>query len=208
MARRKAVTHFVAVSDLSSPAAQQEGILIEVAGRGGDTPTNRAKALEMLQQMWEKGEIAADKFPDGMTTKNIFYVPPESESPPSKPSAKEEFTLPAIVEGAREIIQLTKLQLEVQQVAEEAAPYLPIIQAVWEKTRPLSAKEKELAKDKHYAKTLEKLATIIANQEEYREQSSGKGKLILNALSWQLNQGIKSPARQKRTSRSRKTTKK
>ncbi|AFY76296.1 hypothetical protein Ple7327_0868 [Pleurocapsa sp. PCC 7327] len=51
MARRKTVTHFVAVSDINQPADEQEGILIEVEGKEGDTPQNRTKALEILQQM-------------------------------------------------------------------------------------------------------------------------------------------------------------
>ena len=34
MAKTTAVSHFVAVSDLSKPAAEQEGILVEVPGTG------------------------------------------------------------------------------------------------------------------------------------------------------------------------------
>ena len=206
MPRRKAVTHFVAVSDLSQSPTKQEGILVEVEGRGGDTPTNRGRALEILQQMWEKGEIASDKFPDGLTQEHIFYVPPESIPQGKTQEVSKQKSVPPIVQGAQEIIQMTKLQLEVQEVAEEAAPYLSIIQAVWERSRPLNGEERELAKNKNYGKTLEKLGTTIAKQEEYRQQSPGYGKLIINALSWQLNQGVKTPGPKRRPRQNRKTT--
>lgn len=191
MAKTSSVTHFVAVSDLSKPVANQEGILIEVEGKGGDNQKNRAKALEILNQMWEKGEIEADKFPDGLTQENIFYVPANSPHLQSPQALKEAQKLLPVVQGAQEIIQLTKLQIEVQQAAEEAEPYVPIIQAVLERTRPLTAEEKDLAKDKKYGKTLEKLGAAIAGQEEYQENCTGNGNLILNAIAWQLNQGVK-----------------
>ena len=66
MAKTPAVSHFVAVSDLNKPAAEQEGILVEVVGTG-DTKKNRAKALEIVQEMWEKEEIDVNRFPDGLT---------------------------------------------------------------------------------------------------------------------------------------------
>jgi hypothetical protein len=188
MARRKSVTHFVAVSDLSQPASKQEGVLIEVEGKGGDTPQNREKALEILQQMWEKGEIESDKFPDGMTQEHLFYVPPESPRLQETQTNEQTESLTPIVQGAQEIIQLTKLQIEVQEAAEEASPYVPIIQAVLERSRPLSAEEKELAKDKKYGKTLERLGMAVAEQEDYREHCTGNASLILNAIAWQLKE--------------------
>lgn len=188
MARRKAVTHFVAVSDLSQAATEQEGVLIEVEGKEGDTPQNRTKALELLQQMWERGEIEADKFPDGMNQENLVYVPPESPRLQQPQNAKKSDTVAPIIQAAQEIIQLTKLQLEAQEAAEEASPYVPIIQSIVEKTRPLTAEEKELVKDKKYGKTLERLGIAIAEQEDYREHCQGNSKLILNAITWQLNQ--------------------
>jgi hypothetical protein len=177
----------VAVSDLSQPASKQEGVLIEIEGKGGDTPQNREKALEILQQMWEKGEIESDKFPDGMTQEHLFYVPPES-SRLQEAQTNETDSLTPIVQGAQEIIQLTKLQIEVQEAAEEASPYVPIIQAVLERSRPLSVEEKELAKDKKYGKTLERLGMAVAEQEDYREHCTGNASLILNAIAWQLNE--------------------
>jgi hypothetical protein len=188
MARRKSVTHFVAVSDLSQPASKQEGVLIEVEGKGGDTPQNREKALEILQQMWEKGEIESDKFPDGMTQEHLFYVPPESPRLQETQTNEQMHSLTPIVQGAQEIIQLTKLQIEVQEAAEEASPYVPIIQAVLERSRPLSVEEKELAKDKKYGKTLERLGMAVAEQEDYREHCTGNASLILNAIAWQLKE--------------------
>ncbi|NJK50780.1 hypothetical protein HC931_24090 [Candidatus Gracilibacteria bacterium] len=189
MARRKSVTHFVAVSDLSQPATKQEGVLIEIEGKGGDTPQNREKALEILQQMWEKGEIESDKFPDGMTQDHLFYVPPESSRLQEEAQTNEQTdSLTPIVQGAQEIIQLTKLQIEVQEAAEEASPYVPIIQAVLERSRPLSVEEKELAKDKKYGKTLERLGIAVAQQEDYREHCTGNANLILNAIAWQLKE--------------------
>jgi hypothetical protein len=195
MARQKAVTHFVAVSDLSQPAAKQEGILIEVEGKGGDTPQNRSKALEIIQQMWERGEIETNKFPDGMTSEHLFYVPPESPRlQEQQVNDKKTDNLAPILQGAQEIVQLTRLQIEVQEAAEEASPYIPIIQAVLERARPLSAEEKELAKDKKYGKTLERLGSAVAEQEDYREHCTGNGNLILNAIAWQLDRGVNAPA--------------
>jgi hypothetical protein len=204
MARMTSVAHFVAISDLSKPLTSQEGILIEVAAKGGDSPKNRAKALEIAQQMWERGEIAADEFPDGLTQDNIVYVPPDSphlREPQALPSSRK---LPPIVRGAQEIIELVKLQLAVQQIAQEAEPYFPIILSVLERTRSLTAEEQELVQDKRFAKTLEKLATTIADQENYRENCAGYGKLILNALAWQLNKGVKEPTQTKKNVRQRK----
>ncbi|OKH24918.1 hypothetical protein NIES593_06825 [Hydrococcus rivularis NIES-593] len=148
MARRKTITHFVAVSDINQPADEQEGILIEVEGKEGDTLQNRTQALEILQQMWERGEIEADKFPDGMTAEHLFYVPPESSRLQKSQVPQKTDILAPVIQGAQEIVQLTKLQLEVQEAAEEAFTYVPIIQSVLEKTRPLTAEEKELVKDK------------------------------------------------------------
>jgi hypothetical protein len=188
MARTKTVAHFVAVSDLSKPIDEQEGVLVEVEGRGGDTEKNRAKALEAIEQMWEKGEIEEDRFPDGISQENIFYVPPPSESLPEEQLPQEKMELLPVVQGAREIIELTKLQLEAQEAAEEAAPYAPIIEAVLDRTRPLTTEEKELAKEKKYGKVIERLGAAIAFQEEFRETCTGNGKLILNAIAWQLSQ--------------------
>jgi hypothetical protein len=198
------VTHFVAVSDLRKPLTSQEGILIEVAGRGGDSPQNRAKALEIAHQMWEKGEIEADKFPDGLTQDNIFYVAPDSPQVQLPSPAKTAHKVPPIIQGAQEIIELTKLQLEIQEIAQDAEVYLPIIQAVLERARPLTAKERQLAQDKRFAKTLEKLAAAIAQQEYYRETHSKYGKLILNALTWQLNKEVRGASQNKKPSRPRK----
>ena len=178
------VCQFVAVSDLSKPANEQSGILVEVKGTGGDTAKNRAKALEIVQQMWEQEEIEANLFPDGITLEHIFYVPAIAAN-----KQKQENISP-IVEGAQEIIQLTKLQLEAQEASEQAQPYVPIIQVILDRTRPLTAEEKELAKDKKYGKTIEKLGTIIAAQEDFQANCSGNGVLILNAIAWQLNHGI------------------
>jgi hypothetical protein len=204
MARTSSVTHFVAISEFSQPLRFQEGILIEVAGRGGDTPKNRAKALEIAHQMWQKGEIEADKFPDGLGEENIVYVPPESPPGQLTQTVPVSEKMPPIVQGAREIVELTKLQLEVQQVAEEASVYLPIIQAVLERTRPLTPEEKGSVQDKRFAKTLEKLAATIAKQEQYREKGVKYGQLILNAINWQLNKGVKVPTPTKKTSCSEK----
>ncbi len=188
MAKTKAVSYFVAVSDTSQPMEEQEGILLEVESRGGDTPKNRAKALEMVTQMWERGEIDDERFPDGIASDNIFYVPPEDSSPAASESGVTQPELPPVLQGAQEIIQLTKLQIEVQEAAAEAAPYTSIIEAVLDRTRPLTSEEKKLAKEKKYGKTIERIGSAIANQEEYRDNCTGNGKLILNAISWQLNQ--------------------
>lgn len=184
MVKTSNVSQFVAVSDLSKPANEQSGILVEVKGAGGDTDKNRAKALEIIQQMWEQEKIEANLFPDGITSDHIFYVPAIT------PKQKESQTISPIVEGAQEIIQLTKLQLEAQEASEQAQPYVPIIQVILDRTRPLTAEEKELAKDKKYGKTIEKLGGIIATQEEFQANCSGHGALILNAIAWQLNHGL------------------
>jgi hypothetical protein len=190
MARRKSVNHFVAVSDLSQAPEAQEGILIEVEGQEGDTPQNRKKALEILGQMWEKGEIEADQFPDGLADENILYVPISNQKDEAKGEAKESLKLPPIVQGAQEIVQLTRLQVEIQEIAEEAAPYVPIIQAILDRSRPLTVEEKEIVKDKKYGKTLEKLGSSIAEQEDYHESCTGQANLILNAIAWQLGHGV------------------
>ena len=188
MAKTPAVSHFVAVSDLSKPAAEQEGILVEVVGTG-DTQKNRAKALDIVQEMWEKEEIDVDRFPDGLTQDHIFYVPSDSPQVKSTKAVSESQELLPIVRGAQEIIQLTKLQLEVQEASEQAEQYVPIIKVVLERSRPLTAEEKELAKDKKYGKTIEKLGSVVAAQEEFQETCSGNGNLVLNAISWQLSHG-------------------
>lgn len=184
MARTKSVEHFVAVSDTAKPPTEQEGILVTVEGRGGDTPKNRAQALEQVNQMWENGEIAEDKFPDGISQDNIFYVPTPDGASPTEPAE----TIAPVVQGAQEIVQLTRLQIEVQEAAEEAALYTPIVEAVLERTRPLTAEEKNLAKEKKYGKTIERLGVAIASQEDFQAQCTGNGKLILNAIAWQLSQ--------------------
>ena len=188
MAKTPAVSHFVAVSDLSKPAAEQEGILVEVAG-SGDTKKNRARALEIVQEMWEKEEIDVDRFPDGLTPDHIFYVPNDSPQVKSNSAVSDSQELLPIIRGAQEIIQLTKLQLEVQEASEQAQQYVPIIKVVLERSRPLTAEEKELAKDKKYGKTIEKLGSVVAAQEEYQENCTGNGNLVLNAIAWQLSQG-------------------
>lgn len=185
MVKTSNVSQFVAVSDLSKPAHEQEGILVEVKGTGGNTDSNRAKALEIVQQMWEKEEIEANLFPDGIALENIFYVPALPNSDNNKQS------ISPIIEGAQEIIKLTKLQIEAQEASEQAQPYVPIIQVILDRTRPLTAEEKELAKDKKYGKTIEKLGGIIATQEEFQANCSGNAVLILNAIAWQLNHGLK-----------------
>lgn len=189
MAKTPAVSHFVAVSDLSKLPAEQEGILVEVPG-AGDTKKNRAKALEIVQEMWEKEEIDVDRFPDGLTVDHIFYVPSDSPQVKSTKAVSENLEVLPIVQGAREIIQLTKLQLEVQEASEQAEQYVPIIKVVLERSRPLTAEEKELAKDKKYGKTIEKLGSIVAAQEEFQASCTGNGNLVLNAISWQLDRGV------------------
>lgn len=77
-----------------------------------------------------------------------------------------------------------------QETAAEASPYVGIVKTVLERKRPLTPEEKDVAKDKKYGKTIEKLGLAIANQEEYQEKCTGNGHLILNAIAWQLNQGV------------------
>ncbi|MEL6438176.1 MAG: hypothetical protein AAFQ80_02805 [Cyanobacteria bacterium J06621_8] len=194
MAKTPAVSYFVAVSDLSKPASEQEGILVEVSGTAGDTKKNRAKALEMIQEMWEKEEIDVDRFPDGLTPEHIFFVPANSPQVKQNQAVSDNQELLPIVQGAQEIIQLTKLQLEVQEASEQAEQYVPIIKVILERSRPLTAEEKELAKDKKYGKTLEKLGSMVAAQEEFQATCSGNGNLVLNAIAWQLSQGAEPKA--------------
>ncbi len=163
MARTKALTYYVAVSDLSKPPEEQEGILLEVEGRGGDTEKNRAKALSIVNQMWANGEIADNKFPDGITKDNIFYVRPDNDTIHRKNNDIPQ-NLPPVLQGAQEIIQLTKLQIEIQEATEEAVPYIPIIEAVLDRSRPLTPEEKDLAKDKKYGKIIEKLGRRSPNR--------------------------------------------
>jgi hypothetical protein len=205
MARKASVTHFVAVSDLSRSLKSQEGILIEVAGKGGDSPENRAKALEIAAQMWENGAIEAGQFPDGLTAENIVYVPPDSSPELLLKKEPQNEPIPPIVKGAQEIIELTKLQLEVQQMVEDAKVYLPIIQTLLDGKRPLTVKEKDLVQDKQFSKTLEKLALTIAKQDKYRSEGVKYAKLILNAITWQLGQGVKTPTQTQKTTRTRRT---
>lgn len=187
---KTSISHFVAVSDLSKPATEQEGILVEVSATGGDTKKNRAKALDIVQEMWEKEEIDVNRFPDGLTQDHIFYVPSDSPKVKSNKTVSDSQELLPIVQGAKEIIQLTKLQLEVQEASEQAEQYVPIIKVVLERSRPLTTEEKELAKDKKYGKTIEKLGSVVAAQEEFQETCTGNGSLVLNAIAWQLDQGI------------------
>ncbi|MDJ0578183.1 MAG: hypothetical protein QNJ65_23890, partial [Xenococcaceae cyanobacterium MO_234.B1] len=80
---------------------------------------------------------------------------------------------------------------EVQKAAEEAAPYVPIIEAVLSGTRPLNSSEREIARDKKYAKVISRLGEMVASQSDYRESCTGNAQLILNAISWQCEQGVK-----------------
>ncbi|MDJ0716816.1 MAG: hypothetical protein QNJ54_21805 [Prochloraceae cyanobacterium] len=108
MSVNSSVSYFVAVSDLQKSPEEQEGILIEVKGQGGDTQKNRSKALLIIQQMWSKGEIEAGKFPEGINSENIFYVPSSGSKLKSSIAVKESQTVSPIVLGAQEIIQLTR----------------------------------------------------------------------------------------------------
>ncbi|MEL4896719.1 hypothetical protein [Crocosphaera sp. Alani8] len=192
MPRRKSLTYFVAVNDLEQPPEEQEGLLIEVPQKGGDNPSNREKALDIVSTMWEKGEIDANLFPNGLNAENIFYVPPDSPRLHKSDALNESLPIPPIIQGAQEIIHLTKLQLEVQETTEEAAPYVPIIEAVLSGNRPLNKSEREIARDKKYAKVITKLGEIVASESDYRENCTGNGKLILNAIAWQSQQKVDS----------------
>ncbi|NEO83772.1 MAG: hypothetical protein F6J87_05845 [Spirulina sp. SIO3F2] len=188
MASPKAA-HFVAVSDLDQAPESQEGILITVAGRGGNTARNRAEALDIITQMWENAAIPEHLFPDGISQANLQFVPPfENKNPMSDSSETTAPEIPPIVQGAQEIIQLTKLQIAAQEAAQEMNPYIPIIKAVLDRSRPLNEEEITLAKDKSYGKTIEKFGKAIASQEEFQSQCTGNGKLILNASEWQQQQ--------------------
>ena len=200
MVKNLAVSYFVAVSDLSKTVEEQEGVLVEVKSPGGDTQKNRDKALEIVQEMWEKDEIEVNHFPDGLSQENILYVPANSPQLKSLKTLKDKTKLPPIVQGAQEIIQLTKLQIEVQEASEQAKQYVPIIKVILERSRPLTEEEKKLAKDKKYGKTIEKLGLTIATQEEFQEQCSGNASLILNAITWQLSQGSKPQVESKKDS--------
>ena len=200
MVKNLAVSYFVAVSDLSKTVEEQEGVLVEVKSPGGDTQKNRDKALEIVQEMWEKDEIEVNHFPDGLSQENILYVPTNSPQLKSLKTLKDKTKLPPIVQGAQEIIQLTKLQVEVQEASEQAKQYVPIIKVILERSRPLTEEEKKLAKDKKYGKTIEKLGLTIATQEEFQEQCSGNASLILNAITWQLSQGSKPQVESKKDS--------
>ena len=116
--------------------------------------------------MWEKEEIDVNRFPDGLTQEHIFYVPSDSPKVKSNQAVSED----------PELLQ--------------ASQYVPIIKVVLERSRPLTAEEKELAKDKKYGKTLEKLGSVVAAQEEFQESCSGNGNLVLNAIAWQISQGV------------------
>ncbi len=107
MPRSKSVTHFVAVNDLEQPPLEQEGLLIEVPKKGGDIPSNREQALQIVLNKWEKGEIEPDLFPNGLSDESIFYVPPDSPRLQKLEAQKESHPIPPIVEGAQEIIHLT-----------------------------------------------------------------------------------------------------
>ncbi len=191
MPQNKSVTHFIAVNDLEQSPSEQEGLLIEVPKKGGDIPSNREQALQIVLKKWEKGEIESNLFPNGLREENIFYVPPDSPRLHKSEAQKESHPIPPIVEGAQEIIHLTKLQLEVQKAAEEAAPYVPIIEAILSGTRPLNSSEREIARDKKYGKVISRLGEMVASQSDYRESCTGNAKLILNAIRWQCDQGIK-----------------
>ncbi len=87
--------------------SKQEGLLIEVPKKGGDIPSNREQALQIVLEKWEKGEIEADLFPNGLRGENIFYVPPDSPRLQKSEAQTESHPIPPIVEGAQEIIHLT-----------------------------------------------------------------------------------------------------
>lgn len=188
MASPKAA-HFVAVSDLDQAPEFQEGILISVTGRGGNTARNRAEALELITQMWENATIPDHLFPDGISQANLQFIPPFEDT--HSMSDSPETAMPEIapiVQGAQEIIRLTKLQIEAQETGQEMNPYVPIIRAVLDRSRPLTEDEMTLAKEKSYGKIIEKFGKAIAAQEEFQSQCTGNGKLILNAFEWQQQQ--------------------
>lgn len=189
MSRTKSQVHFVAIDDVTKAQDSLEGFLISFSGHGGDSMTNRKKALEIAQQQWSEGKIEESMFSQGLSEENIVFIPADSPRlTQSEEESKETEELPPIVQGAQEIIELTRLQLQVEELGDEVKPYKPIIEAILSGERSLTSSEREIVKDKKYSKGLIKFAETIAEQEDYRERVSENVHLILNRLDWEAEQ--------------------
>ena len=161
---------YVAVSKLGEPTT--DGVLVEVKGNN-DTKNARKAALEKAVSLWEEGRISRDAFPDGLTDANLVHVP-------RTPSTTPELD---IVEGARQLLELSQALLVESEARVKAEPYRELVATVLVGERPLTNEECEKVKDKSYGKTIEAFAIACAHHQKTRRDSDfEKIGLVLNAL--------------------------
>ncbi len=179
MARRKSTVEYVAISDLSIPPTEQEGYLLVVEGRGGYTEKNQSKALELALTKFQSGDIPSDSFPDGITLEHI------KPAAPLTLNLVESELLPIQI-GAREVAELARLHVEVQDTIKLALPYRETLKkltdCVSESQSWLTDEEKEQIRNKNFANALTQAANAIAAQDNYRQTCSDNYKLILGVL--------------------------
>lgn len=171
MTRQKSTVSYTVIEDLSVPPEQQKGTVIQIEGRGGDTPQNRKRALEVALSMFENGELTG--FPDGLSLENIVYAPPSNES------ATTEENLRPIQRAAREALKTVELFIAKQEAIDAATPCLEIIEiAAANNGKRLSSEQIAIAKDKAFGKTINNLADAIAAQESFLESAEGLTEMI------------------------------
>ncbi len=179
MPRRKSTVEYVAISDLSIPSKEQEGYLLIVEGRGGYTEKNQEKALELALTKFQSGEIPSDSFPDGITLEHIKPAAP-------LPSNEVDSELLPIQIGAREVAELARLYVEVQDTIKSALPYRETLKKLTDCGNDpqswLTDEEKEQIRNNKFSKALTQAANAIAAQDNYRQTCSDNYKLILGVL--------------------------
>lgn len=175
MTRQKSTVSYTVIDDLSLPPETQKGTVIQVEGRGGDTPKNRERALEIALKMFEDGEITG--FPDGLNLENIVYTPPVDE-----PATPEE-TLRPIQRAAREALKTVELFIQKQEAIDAATLCLEILEiAVANNGKRLTYEQVAQAKDRSFGKTINNLADAIATQEIFLESAEGLTEMITSII--------------------------
>jgi hypothetical protein len=178
MPRGKSTVEYVLISDPTKLVKEQEGYLLLVEGRSY-ADKNHHKALELALLKYEEGEFPDDKFPDGITLEHILPAAPE-------PLALEEQELLPIQIGAREVVELVRLQVDVQDAIEEVIPYRGTLEKLKdygsEAQALLTPEEKEKVRDRNFPKVLNQMASAIVSQEDYRQNCTGYYKMIIDII--------------------------
>ncbi|MBE9039979.1 hypothetical protein IQ235_04130 [Oscillatoriales cyanobacterium LEGE 11467] len=163
--------HYLIIDNLEAPEIEREGVLV-LLGAKKDSSRARQQAIELVRTLWEEERLPEERFANGITEESIVSISQKTENPKLTP----------VEQGAVELCELLALQVSYQQACVDAAPLVPVVRAVVEEERALSAEELEIAKDKKTAKILQKVAAASADLSRFREAMSGNAKLILEVI--------------------------